>query len=1257
MSWFSHGALRRIAVLTTLTTSWLTVGPSVGSAVANTRAKASQKGHQRVLTPLELARIHGARQEGPPLETGIVNPVDRDVDGQTGSTFAWEGNVGGLNTVNGNKLTTVPIVGWSGRGGMGVSLALYHNSLADGNSEIGQHWTHSYSIYGVVDPEIGDFSVRWGDGLGYKFTKNIDGSYSAPAGMATKLVADSTGWTLTTKNQVRYRFEGGTGNRKNCLWIKDRSDNQVTIAHDSSDKVTSVTDPTGRVLTFTYSSGKLASVTDPASRTFTFTRNSSDDLTSIGYPLSTSVGYGYDSLHRITSVTDARGKVWTKGYTSSGNALAWEKDPLNHQTNYAYGSGYATITDPMGRVTTHNYGAGGELVSVVAPGSRTTSFAYTNYRKTSTTSPSGITGSLTYDSVGNVLTSTDGLGNVTSYTYNAKNDVVTATTPMGKVVTNAYDSAGRLTSTTDPLGHTTSYTVNSYGLVTAATNALGKTSTVSYDSNGNATSATDPLGHTTSKTYNVLGMALTATDATGRTVSTAYDNLGRATSVTTPGSRTVSFTYNASGQKLTTTNPLGQVNSFVYNDAGQLVSHTDALGRTVSYAYNAAGQKTSFTDGRGKVTTYSYNSDGLPSGITYPDSTGSTVTYNTDGQVATSTDGRGVVVTNNYNTGGQLTSVSYSDSTPTVSFAYNDDGAKTSMTDGTGTTTYSYDTGGRITTRTSPEGAVTYSYNNANALTGKVGGGSTLLYSYDDAGRMTSLVAGGSQTTSYSYDNANRMTSSTLPDGSVETRSYTAAADLASIESVKSGTTITSSTYSYDSLGRKTSETTPSYALAYTYDNGGQLTGEVRTGASAYSVSYTYDNAGNRASKTLGSTTESYSYDDANKLTAAGGKWYSYDNAGNMTSVSWSGGSTSLTWNGAGYLKSASNGSTTVNYSYNGLGQRVGKSGGASASYILSDDSIDSEVLSDGAASFVHGASGLVSENRGGTDKFYHADALGSVKTLTDGSGSVTDSRSTDAFGMVVTTSGSTPTPFGFAGNHGYQQDSETGLMRLGHRMYDASTGRFISRDPIRDGYNWYVYCGNDSVNALDPEGLKYARLIASVAGGLIGGLALGPVGLGGLGAAVGAGLGGALGSWIDGADVADAAVDGIVDGVGNAVGGAVIGEIGSLIPKPKLPVIFRAPGPQQLEAALNEGIMVPSPLNPSMIHVTTNPGYAAWYAAEYGTPVFQRPLTSAEFAQLKPWFQQFDDTRPPGGSIFQIPTHPAMNMTHLLEGWSIFNP
>lgn len=69
--------------------------------------------------------------------------------------------------------------------------------------------------------------------------------------------------------------------------------------------------------------------------------------------------------------------------------------------------------------------------------------------------------------------------------------------------------------------------------------------------------------------------------------------------------------------------------------------------------------------------------------------------------------------------------------------------------------------------------------------------------------------------------------------------------------------------------------------------------------------------------------------------------------------------------------------------------------------------------------------------------------------------------------------SGSTPTPFGFAGQHGYQSDSETGLMRLGYRYYDASTGRFIGRDPIEAGENWYGYCENDPVNGVDPQGLN----------------------------------------------------------------------------------------------------------------------------------------------------------------------------------------
>lgn len=50
--------------------------------------------------------------------------------------------------------------------------------------------------------------------------------------------------------------------------------------------------------------------------------------------------------------------------------------------------------------------------------------------------------------------------------------------------------------------------------------------------------------------------------------------------------------------------------------------------------------------------------------------------------------------------------------------------------------------------------------------------------------------------------------------------------------------------------------------------------------------------------------------------------------------------------------------------------------------------------------------------------------------------------------------------------------DADSGLKLLGHRYYDSSTGRFLTRDPIKDGRNWYSYCENSPVASIDPLGL-----------------------------------------------------------------------------------------------------------------------------------------------------------------------------------------
>ena len=49
----------------------------------------------------------------------------------------------------------------------------------------------------------------------------------------------------------------------------------------------------------------------------------------------------------------------------------------------------------------------------------------------------------------------------------------------------------------------------------------------------------------------------------------------------------------------------------------------------------------------------------------------------------------------------------------------------------------------------------------------------------------------------------------------------------------------------------------------------------------------------------------------------------------------------------------------------------------------------------------------------------------------------------------------------------------ETDNIYLRNRYYSPSTGTFITEDPIRDGGNWYSYCGENPIYYLDPYGLS----------------------------------------------------------------------------------------------------------------------------------------------------------------------------------------
>jgi len=198
-------------------------------------------------------------------------------------------------------------------------------------------------------------------------------------------------------------------------------------------------------------------------------------------------------------------------------------------------------------------------------------------------------------------------------------------------------------------------------------------------------------------------------------------------------------------------------------------------------------------------------------------------------------------------------------------------------------------------------------------------------------------------------------------------------------------------------------------------------------------------------------------------------KEFTYDSAGRTTAVETSAGTTSLSYDYESRVTGITYPNQSTNsFTYNGLDTRVGMSdSGGSKSFLRDGVSVTSPVLSDGSATYTP----AISERRSSTTTFYHAGIKNGDSQSSTGQ-SITASVQYDAFGNVTSSSGTWQGPFAYGGPYGYQEDPDSGLKLLGHRYYDPSTGRFLTRDPIKDGRNWYGYCGNNSTKFADPSGL-----------------------------------------------------------------------------------------------------------------------------------------------------------------------------------------
>ncbi|MBI5706198.1 MAG: hypothetical protein HZC36_04325 [Armatimonadetes bacterium] len=352
----------------------------------------------------------------------------------------------------------------------------------------------------------------------------------------------------------------------------------------------------------------------------------------------------------------------------------------------------------------------------------------------------------------------------------------------------------------------------------------------------------------------------------------------------------------------------------------------------------------------------------------------------------------------------------------------------------------------------------------------EIGVGST-TYAYNDALRKVTITNPYSEVTQLTRDTSQRLSRKDFGNGTYETFGYDSRNRPNSILLKNSGgSTLSSQSYTYDNASNVTNHTQDGVSTTYGYDNIDQLTSETRTG---YSASYTYDANGNRTSRTVNGLVETYSNDPGDKLTSVtwngGYKNYGYDAAGRMTSVTTPSGTSWLTYDYEDRLtlvQIPSGGTNT--FTYNGLDTRVGRVDRYLQPWTYKRDGagVTAPLLSDGNSNFTPGASVRSS----GTSTYQHA-GIKSNTRQTASNQTVSSSKQYDAFGNLTSSSGSWVGPFSYGGPFGYQDDNDSGLKLLGHRYYDSSIGRFLTRDPTKEGRNWYSYCQNNPLVRVDPRG------------------------------------------------------------------------------------------------------------------------------------------------------------------------------------------
>ena len=623
-----------------------------------------------------------------------------------------------------------------------------------------------------------------------------------------------------------------------------------------------------------------------------------DAANNISQKISETVNTAFDSFGRPTTTTYLDGSSVTRVYGCCGIESETDRDGIT--TTYAYDNfSRVSYTVRDGITTLYTYDDAGNVLSTTIKGRDN----------------GEITTSSTY-TLGKVATSTDTLGNVTTYAYTATADTVTK--PDGSTEITTYQN-GEETGKSGTAVHPVTYEFGANWQkelpknITTHTNMRGQVSKIVYGDNTYQENF-----------YNSKNLLVKSVSPAGRIVLYEYDDLNRqikqAVDMNLNGTiddadlvTETAYTWGTRDNKpvsVTTVTIRQGTNATVNSIQEQTV---DKLESWVTDARGLTTYKKKERLGQGSVKDTEQRADGSKTVTTTQNGRVVKVeTFAADGAAENVVD----YTCDEFNFTASETVKTGSTVLNSITYTYDALGRQLSRTVNGQTTSMSYNDMLRTNTTTLPGGRVMTETFYPTGERKRLSGSDTYTQEWSwnstwetKASLTTWKTDSTPQTTSWSYDVRGNLISKTYPDNSGPVYTYDADGKLLT------------RTWSRQANGQP-------LVTTFTYDNAGRSTGYSYSDGTTASVSFTNDYLGRKESVTDASGTHEFSYGTntllasvSSPVVANASVSYSYDayrrKTGMQVSVNGQSGTrASYSYDTNGRLSSLGNGSRTLHYSY-----------------------------------------------------------------------------------------------------------------------------------------------------------------------------------------------------------------------------------------------------------------------------------------------------------------------------------------------------